>query len=421
VTSSSIHNLARPYKVYILILLMIGMVISYVDRQVLTILLEPIRKDLGFSDTQMGLIAGVFFSAFYVVASIPLARMSDRGSRKGMIAACMAAWSLATALCGAVHNFAQLAIARMFVAVGEAGGAPAIYSILADLFPPHLRGRIFALVSCGTATGIALGLYLGGFLNDLFGWRMVFVIVGIPGLIFAGLVLFTVPETGRAPVAAGVTPLSTSAALRRLWGLSTFRWVTLLTVLAAATAFAVMAWMPTFMIRVHGMSTADIGLQMGAMTIFGPLGHLSAGALADRLGRRDARWIVWVPALGLAACVPVGWLMLFAPGAGLAIIAFGAFNYVLGFWGPLAMTTVVGLASPDSKALAASIVPALQSVGGAIGPLFVGMLNDGLATRFGTGSVRYSIALALLGCGLAAVCAIFAARRIRTEYLAEQA
>jgi MFS family permease len=151
------------FRRYVVFMLVLVTVVGYVDRQLMTILLEPIRHDLKLSDTQMGLLTGTFFSLFYVVSGIPIARFSDVGNRRAIIAICTAAYSLATGVCGLAQSFWQFATARMFVALGEAGTVPAGSSMIADIFPANQRVRIFALLACGSALGIGLGIYLGGF------------------------------------------------------------------------------------------------------------------------------------------------------------------------------------------------------------------------------------------------------------------
>lgn len=405
-------------KYYVLGLLFAAGVISYIDRKIIAVLLEGIKADLDLTDTQMGLLAGVFFSASYIVAGVPLARLSDSGNRRGIIAACMAVWSAATALCGLATSYVQLAVARMFVGVGEAGSAPASFSLLADLFPPHQRAQVFSVISCGSAVGLAFGFYLAGTLSEVLGWRMVFIVVGLPGLFFAALIWLTVPEPAR-PItdAHSEKKLSLFESLRALVQLTTYRWVMLVLILASTTAYAVLAWMPTFLIRVHNLSTGEIGLKMGAAVALGLLlGNLSSGALADRLGRRDTRWLIWVAGYGILACVPFGLLSFFWPNANGSLFFLGFYMYFMGFWSPPLVTVAVGLVDTRSRALAASTIPIMQAIGGALGPLLVGAVNDQLAPTHGPDAIRYSLAAALGACLIGGVCALLAGKPLVREY-----
>lgn len=409
---------ADRLKYYTLAMVMVVAFISYVDRQIVTILIQSIKADLGLSDTQIGLLTGVFFSAFYMAAGIPLARISDRGNRRTLIAACVGFWSVMTMFCGMATSYVHLAIGRMMVATGEAGSAPASYSMLTDMFPPRLRTRVFALMSCGSAFGIAFGVFLGGALNDVLGWRATFLIVGAPGLLVALLFRFTVPEPAR-PAAGPAQVLPLAATFLSFLGLKTYRALILLAVLASISAFAMLSWMPAFLIRVHGMSTADVGLKMGTALAVGLLlGNLCCGTMADKLGARDMRWLIWTAGCGLLACVPTGLLSLYWTEADGAILWFGAFTFFLGFWAPPVITIVMGLVQPRARALAASTIPILQSLGGALGPLAVGMASDALTPEHGPQALRHAMALSLAGCLLGGLTALAGGRLLIQEYRA---
>jgi predicted MFS family arabinose efflux permease len=182
---------------YVLFLLVLVGACNLVDRQILTILLQPIKQELGASDTAMGFLTGFGFAAFFVVAGFPLARWADRGSRRSIIALCVRFWSLMTMASGFATSFLQLALARVGTAVGEAGSAPAIASLVADHFPRQGRGRAMAVVFIGPAIGVFVGLMLGGWINQAFGWRVAFVAVGAPGLLLALVMRFSIAEPGR--------------------------------------------------------------------------------------------------------------------------------------------------------------------------------------------------------------------------------
>lgn len=403
---------------YIVGMLMVAAVVSYIDRQILTVLLESIRHDLKLSDTQLGLLTGVFFSAFFIIGGIPLARLSDRRNRRTITAACLAAWSGATVLCGAAQSYAQLAAARALVAVGEAGSAPAAGSIISDLFDPRDRARIFALMSCGSAIGIAFGIYLGGTLNEQLGWRGVLYFVGAIGAVFALIFYFTVPEPSRPELtAAEKQTLSLKEAVAGIVRLTSFRWLALIAIFASATSYAVLGWMPAFLIRVHGLSTGDVGVQMGTAVVIGLLtGNLTCGALAHRLGGRDVRWLIWIVAVGLLTALPLGVLAMTVASTSVCLIIFTVFMIAVGFWYPPVVTIAVGLVDTRSRALIASTMPIWQAVGGAIGPSSVGILSDRMARAHGAESLRYALIISLVGYLIAGVASILAARSVAREY-----
>jgi predicted MFS family arabinose efflux permease len=398
-------------------MLMMVTVVSYVDRQLLTILLEPIRHDLKLTDTQMGLLTGTFFSAFYVVSGIPLARLSDVGSRRTIIAICMAAYGLATGVCGLVQSFWQFAVARMFVALGEGGSTPAGSSIIADIFPPSQRVRIFALMSCGSAIGIGLGIYLGGVLNEFLGWRKVFVVIGVPSVLIALFFYFSVPEPARPSVLVVEDRLSVTQAMLTFMKLPTYWAVALIAILSGASAYAVLSWAPTLFIRVYGLSTRDVGIRLSATIVSGLLvGNLSTGMLTHWLGAKDVRWLAWFPAAGMLCCVPFGALSFFSESATGALIFFGILMVMQGTFTPPIYTIAVGLVDTRSRALVASTIPIYFSVGGALGPFLVGLMNDALKPTYGALAIRYSMTAVLMGFVLAVVAAMVGAHFIRKEY-----
>lgn len=407
-------------KSYIMAMVMVVAFISYVDRQIVTILIQSIKEDLSLSDTQIGLLTGVFFSVLYVIAGIPLARISDRGNRRTVISLCVAFWSAMTMFCGIATSYVQLAFGRMMVAVGEAGSAPASYSLLADIFPPQRRTRIFALMSCGSAFGIAFGIYLGGTLNEVLGWRTTFLVVGAPGLVIGLLFWLTVPEPARPAAAADAPPVQgLFRTLLSFLDLTTYRALIVIALFASTAAFAMLSWMPAFLMRVHGMSSGEVGLKMGTALALGLLlGNICCGTIADKMGGRDVRWLIWTAGYGLLACVPTGLLSLFWPDALGSVICFGAFTFFLGFWAPPVVTVVVGLVHGQSRALAAATIPIFQSIGGAIGPLFVGMVSDALTPTEGVDGIRYAMAASLVCCVLAGGGALVTGRWLRLEYRA---
>jgi len=302
-------------------LLLVLYVLSFVDRQVISLMVDPIRKDLGIGDVGASLLTGFAFAAFYTLFGIPIARLADSKSRRAIIAAGVAVWSATTAACGLARSFAALFLARMGVGVGEAALSPAAYSTIADAFPPRRRGTATGVYSLGSYLGSGLAFLLGGyliaflgdgrprevpFLGELPPWKLVFFLVGLPGLLFVPL-LATIPEPSRRNAGASGAA-SFSATLRHLREhRKAYLAHNLGFALLAFSGYGSGAWTPAFLQRVHGMSIADSGIALGwIMAIAGTLGIVFGGWLADFLaarGRSDATMrvgliaaLVWIPA-----------------------------------------------------------------------------------------------------------------------------
>ncbi len=196
-TGAEAANSSRGYANYVLAVLFTVYVFNLLDRNILAILLDPIKAELGASDTQMGFLTGFAFAVFYTFAGVPIARLADRGVRRSIIAAGLSVWSLMTALCGVVQSFPQLALARIGVGVGEAAGTPPAHSLISDYFPLERRATAISIYNSGISVGVMLGLLAGGWINQFFGWRAAFFVVGGPGLLFALVVRFTIKEPPR--------------------------------------------------------------------------------------------------------------------------------------------------------------------------------------------------------------------------------
>ena len=403
------------YARYVLGLLFVVFVFNFIDRQILAILLEPIKADLGVSDTKMGFLTGIAFALFYTVAGIPIARFADRGTRRTVIALGLAAWSAMTALSGMVRTFAELALARIGVGIGEAACSPPAHSLLADYFPPERRATALAVYSMGIHVGVLFGFVIGGYMAQNFGWRQAFLVVGLPGLVLAVVVRLTVREPPRQHVTA--TPVSSATAVRTLWAMGTFRHMALGAALHSFAAYGIAAWAPAFLARVHHMAPAEIGLWLGLITgVGGAIGAVSGGVLADRLGARDARWSLWVPAIASVLEIPFWFMFLLWPSHVPALL--GGIPGVLGgaMWlGPVFATTQ-SLVRPDMRALASAILLfVINLIGLGVGPQVVGVLNDLLEPSFGTAAVRYSLLIVGLMNVWAAVHFAIAARTLRED------
>jgi MFS family permease len=383
----------------VLAVLFVVYVFNFVDRQVLSILIQPIQDELQVSDTWMGLLAGPAFAFFYTLAGVPVARWADTGSRRNVIVFSLSVWSLMTAASGLARSFAALALARIGVGIGEAGGTPPSHSLLSDYFPPERRATALALYGNGIYVGSGLGILAGGLLEEYFGdWRTAFFAVGLAGLPLAVLVGLTVRDAarGRSDVRpAEVTPGGERFfdVMRFLFGRPSFSWLVVGACFKAISGYAVLTWGAIFLGRVHGMDRADIGALFGpTIMVGGCVGVSLGGWLADRLGRGDARWYMRMPAVLSVLALPLGLGFALAPDRDTAIACFVPFYALANMYvGPL-WSTAQNLARPNMRATASAVLLFILNIFGlGLGPFLVGVSNDLLAARFGALSVRYSL------------------------------
>ena len=292
------------YRWYVLFVLTLGYIFNFIDRQVMTILLEPIKAEFGATDTQMGLLTGLAFALFYATLGVPMARLADRWSRRNVLVISMAVWSGMTALCATASSFGQLALYRIGVGVGEAGGVPPSQSLLADIFPPEQRSLAQGVLASGTNIAVLVGLFGGALLADAYGWRSVFWIFGLPGIVLAVVIRLTVREPVRAPHAV-TDDGSLWEAIHKILALPAFPAIAVGVGLTAIAGYGLGVWSPSFMIRVHGLSLVDAGLYLGLIGVFGGiLGTLLSAILVDRLAQQDARWQLRLPMVGVLISIP---------------------------------------------------------------------------------------------------------------------
>ena len=398
-----------PRRHYVLFILCLVGVVNFVDRQILAILLEPIKKDLGVSDTAMGLLSGIAFSAFYVIAGIPIARMVDKGSRRNVLVGCLTMWSLATVLCGFVQNFVQLAAARIGVASGEAGGGPATQSLLADLYPISQRATVIGIWLASQAIGIAFGLFFGGWLNTAFDWRIAFIVVGVPGLLLAIGIRLTVKDPPRGMADGGVgkqveTPPLKEAFLIALRSPS-LRLLLIIAMCCSFAGYSILGWGPTFYIRVHGMTTMQVGGLMGLAVAGGLfIGNVGAGRIADRVAKGDFAVYMQVAGWGTILAAPFGLLFLLAADPMLSLVGLFFSKLFMTFWMPPTYAVAVGMSPVRNRGMITALLTLSTTVVGiGMGPVFVGVMNDLLEPSFGKEAIRYSLVFVLGGlvaCGL---------------------
>jgi predicted MFS family arabinose efflux permease len=379
----------RAARGYALGLLLFVYVLNFADRQLLTILAGPLAQDLGFSDTAIGVLTGPLFALFYTTLGIPIARWADVGVRRSIIALALLVWSGMTALTGFAQSFAHVALARLGVGVGEAGGSPPAHSLISDLFPPEQRASALSIYGLGVSFGGAVGTLVGGWLGQLYGWRSAFLAFGMVGIAAAVLVRFTLREPPRAVAPQRASLLD---ALRLMLRLRSFVHMATGAALVAFAGYGAGAFSPLFLQRVHGLDLGSTSTWLGSIALVaGGLGTFLGGVVSDRLARADVRWYLRFPALATLLSLPFTCAYYVWPDAHQALL-LSAPGSVLGimYLGPtFAMTQ--SLVRPELRAFAASILLfVINAIGLGLGPLFVGALADGLAPRFGVASVRWA-------------------------------
>ncbi len=368
-------------------------VMSQLDRQIMNVLVEPVRRDLGLSDAEIGLLVGVAFALFYSIAGLPIARIADRGNRRNLIAIALSIWSLMTAFCGLARNFVELFVARIGVGVGEAGCAPPAQSLISDYFPVRQRARALSIYQLGVTIGILVGSIGGGFLSDHFDWRTVFFIVGLPGLALAIFTRLELPEPPRGLsdglADTGVEPIG--QVLRFLWRLPAMRHVLIAATLHTLCLAAQVTFNFAFLGRAHGLSGTEAGFAIGLLSgIAGGIGTLAGGWLGDRFGARDPRWVLWWLAIGAAFSVPFSVFAYLTPHAAwavacLAIGAIGSYMYT-----GAAHAIAQSLAKPRMRAMTAAIMLfSMNLLGYGLGPPLAGLVSDALG---GEDALRYALA-----------------------------
>jgi predicted MFS family arabinose efflux permease len=415
---------AEGYARYVLGVFVLANAFNFLDRQILSILIQPIKEELHVSDSAMGFLTGTAFALFYTVAGVPLARLADRSSRVALMSWGIALWSALTAASGLARNFAQLAAARIGVGIGEATITPCTHSMVSDYFPPQRRARALSLLSVAANLGIVLGLPIGGRIADHYGWRAAFLAAGLPGVAIAALIALTVREPARGQsegLDVGASEAgSFSEALRFLWARRAFRWISLGASLQALYGYAFLNWGPTFLERVHGLSKTEIGDAFGiVMGVGGALGALAGGTFCDRLTPRDGRWFAWLPALTALAMLPFVLLFLHLPRTSMLLYAPAV---ILGnFYAPIGYAVAQGLALVRMRGTAAALLLLIVNlIGLGLGPQVVGSLNDLLAVRFGDLAVRWSLTAVGAVNALAFAAYLIGARSVRAELAASR-
>ena len=408
------------YRHYILVILTLMYVVNYLDRQILNILLPPIKAEFGVSDALLGLLAGPTFALFYATLGIPIARFADRHSRRNIIAMSMGLFSAMTVVCGLVGQFWQLVVARVFTGVGEAGTGPAAQAVISDLYPPEKRAAAQSFYSAGLNIGLLIAFFAGGWIAQTFGWREAFLAAGIPGLLLCFVIIFTVrePVRGHSEMLAddGVRP-DLGAVARFLWSQRSFRWIAFGAAMTSFGGYGATAFVPAFLVRSHHLTLSEVGfIFAGIAGVGGWLGTFMSGVIADRMSKRDVRWNMYVPLGAVFVAFPFSPIFYLADNTTVAILAaiipssMGAV-----FLGPC-VTMVQGLVPLRMRATAAALfLFILNIIGLGLGPQTVGLVSTLLEPALGVDSLRYALFVTMISSAIGGFCYWRASKSLKAD------
>ncbi|MEZ4333674.1 MAG: MFS transporter [Myxococcota bacterium] len=417
---------SNGYVRYVLALVFLVAVFNVCDRTIVGLLVEEIKRDIGLDDREIGLLMGAAYTSVHFGAAVPLGRIADRTSRRTVIALGLLVWSAMTVSAGLALAAWQLIASRMGVGLGEAAGAAPSQSLIADYVEPGRRAHALAVITVGGTVGLGVGMLLGGWANEIWGWRSAFVIAGLPGIALAILFYLTVEEPVRGQSERRTDPgriVPLRSVLATLIRLPAYCLIVIGACFAGITTYGRSMWEPTFLRRVYGMEPGEVGtVYFLIYAVPMALGSFLGGWLGDRLARRDVRWHMWLSALATAAALPFGLAFVLMPadlrlGPWPLSFAGGALcSFLMGIWVPQSMAMSVALSPLRMRTVAAAVWSALYAlVGLGFGPYLVGELNVRLEPDLGTEAIRYSLAAAILVLALAVVCQLLVARLLHGD------
>jgi MFS family permease len=414
---------ARVYRAYVLVLLVTVGIVGWVDRNVFAVLLQSIKTDLALSDTQLGLLGGAAFGVFYAGVGLPVAWVADHYSRSALISVALGLWSVMTAACGLAGGFASLFLARVGVGIGEAGGSPPSQSLVADYFPPARRARALGVLYLHIPVGFVVGYLSGAWLDERVGWRLTFLIVGLPGVLLALIVRLTLlePPRGYAEGArdTGHTP-GLASTIRYFLRCRSLRHLPLAGAAHGIGAFAAAVWLPAYFMRTYEVTAIVAGSWMAiAYGCGGSVGVLCGGCVADAIVRRtgDSRWYAWGCAGVIFATLPCTFLLYLTQQRGVAVASLiGATLLGHMFLGPVA-ALLQNLAGMRRRATAAAFYLFLVNlVSMGVGPTAVGLASDYFSARHMDGALRYALLVVVATTTvLASAHFLLAARTLRQD------
>jgi predicted MFS family arabinose efflux permease len=389
------------YRRYVLVVLASVVGLNFVDRFLVTLLLQPIKQDLRLSDTQLGFLSGIAFGVFYAILGLPIARWADRGDRVSISSLAIGLWAITVSSCVFVTSFLQLAVIRVFAAVGEAGCLPPTYSLVGDYFPdPDERTRAMAVYWLSACVAAVFTFGVGGWLNDSYGWRYAFLAIAVPGILAAPLLKLSVveprlkasrPTVGRPPPPRLVDVLSI------LWRRRSLRHLSLATILLLSAGQGITPWYGAFLMRSHGMGTSELGLWLALIFGFsGTLGMLLGGYGSVRWSSSE-RARLRLTAVTVAAVLPGFVLFLLLPSKFGALLALVPLTVLFNFFVGPTFALMQRLVADDIRATTlAAVMLVANLVGMGLAPQIVGILSDALLPVLGTDSLRYAMLMVSL-------------------------
>jgi predicted MFS family arabinose efflux permease len=403
----------------VLALLLVAYIFNFLDRQILGILAQPIKAELGLSDTQFGAIGGLAFALLYSVLGVPLALLADKTSRSAVVAGSLAVWSGFTALCGTAASFSQLFLYRLGVGVGEAGGVAPSYALIADYFPPERRARALAIFSLGIPLGLAAGTLIGAYIAHAVSWRAAFLVMGLAGVLLAPVLLVVVRDpphcgaTRQAPLGSVFPMLARKAAFWLLAFASSA---------SSLCGYGLALWTPSVLMRSFGLDLLTTGNFLSSLLLIGGCAGVFAGGwLADRLGGSDRGWYAKLPAFAWALSVPAWGFGLFAPSLWIAWPLLLVGNAVNILWlGPVVTAVQHLVPRPMRSTASASFLLINNLIGLGLGPLLMGRLSDALRTSYGADALRNAAVACLAFYLVAAILMLFSVKSLRRSWVADE-
>jgi predicted MFS family arabinose efflux permease len=402
-------------RAYVLAILTLVYTFNHIDRQILLILIEPIKAELQISDGQVGILTGIAFAAVYATLGIPIAMWADRGNRRNILSLALAVWSGMTALSGLAASYWQLLAARIGVGIGEAGGTPPATSMISDLYGPKERAFALGIYTAGIGLGILAGFAIGGYVYKFFGWRVAFFVAGIPGVLLALVLFLTVREPKRGAVEARTDDGEASTfgeTIKFISRQSSFLWMLLGCSLICISANAFLAWTPSHLQRTYDVGPSDVAIPLGLLIGgLGSVGAILLGKVCDRLSAKTLSWRPWIIAVCAAIALPFAWMFLQAD----TIMMAYAWNAVPSFIGliyaSIAYTASQELVGLRMRAFASAFMLfclTLIGIGG--GPTIVGWLSDWFSAGGNTAPLKSALEWMLILNALSVLALLMSAR-----------
>ena len=392
-------------------MLLLVYVSNYADRVLLGVLAPAITKEFGLTDKALGALSGTAFAIFYAVMGIPIAIFADRGNRKAVIAASVAVWSVMTALCGVSQNFWQMAVVRFGVGIGEAGSNPPSHAIISDLFTMKWRGTALGILSQGVSIGLVVGIFGGAQVAanlvwqtpyfTLDGWRMAFVALGVPGLLISLLVLLTLREPVRGASEGHIDPgqaPSLRETMAHIFSQPALVHTLIGGTLATLVGYSGVVWWPSFIVRSHGLSPADMSAFLALVFGLGSgIGIFLGGYCADRFGRQDVRWMPQVVTWAILLGLPFGAAIYLVDNSTLVFLLIGVPAAAGGFYLSPTAAIVQALVGIHMRTVASAFyLFVVNLIGLGLGAFIVGSISDALKPQFGAESLRYALLIVML-------------------------